>query len=173
MKVKPLYQIRVQCIVLVSSTVAGFLITIELFSDFFGVCTADDKNNRVLTEYYEASEDMTIEMCLSICRSKGFPFSGLEWSCECHCGYEPVNGFEWSWSSKCEDRCTGDSNQACGGSNALSLWTTPPKHPSGLCINDYPENQRILNEYSVTGLDDMTIEYCASICEGESKHLNR
>ena len=93
--------------------------------------------------------------------------TGREWSCECHCGYEPSNGFEWSWSSKCEDQCSGDSNQSCGGSNALSLWTTPPKHPSGLCINDYPESQRILNEYSVTGLDNMTIEYCAAICDGK------
>ena len=116
---------------------------------------------------------MTIEMCLSICRSKGFPFSGLEWSCECHCGHEPENGFEWAWSSKCDDRCAGDSNQVCGGSNALSLWTTPPKNPSGLCINDYPENQRVLNELSITGLENMTIEYCHSFCQGELRYINQ
>ena len=48
-----------------------------------------------------------------------------------------------------------------------SLWTTPPEHPSGLCINDFPENQRVLNDYSVTGLQNMTIEYCYEICQGE------
>merc|ERR1711962_1451266 len=104
-------------------------------------------------------------MCLSICRSKEFPFSGLERSSECHCGNEPENGFKWAWSSKCYDRCAGDSNQVCGGSNALSLWTTPPKNPSGLCIKDYPENQRVLNKLSITGLENMTIEYCHSFCQ--------
>ena len=53
--------------------------------------------------------------------SKGLPYSGLEWSCECHCGYEPEDGFEWVWPSKCNDRCSGDSNQNCGGSNALRI----------------------------------------------------
>ena len=114
---------------------------------------------------------MTIEMCLDICRGKEFPFSGLEWSCECHCGHEPEGGFEWAWSNKCNDRCAGDSDQLCGGSNALSLWTTPPKNPKGLCINDYPENQRVLNDFSITGLQNMTIEYCCSICEGESEQI--
>ena len=137
----------------------------------YGVCSFDDKQDRILSEYFEASDDMTIEKCLSICRSKGYPYSGLEWSCECHCGHGPENGFEWAWSSKCDDRCAGDSNQVCGGSNAMSLWTTPPKNPSGLCINDYPENQRVLNDFSITGLQNMTIEYCCSICEGKSAHV--
>ena len=114
---------------------------------------------------------MTVEMCLDICRKKEFPFSGLEWSCECHCGHEPEGGFEWAWSNKCNDRCAGDSDQVCGGSNALSLWTTPPKNPKGLCINDYPENQRVLNDFSITGLQNMTIEYCCSMCEGELEHV--
>ena len=89
------------------------------YLEYFGVCTTDDKNDRILSEYFEENENMTIEMCLSICRERGYPFSGLEWSCECHCGYEPEDGFEWAWSSKCDDRCSGDSNQVCGGSSAL------------------------------------------------------
>ena len=109
---------------------------------------------------------MTIEMCLSICRSKGFPYSGLEWQCECHCGHAPEDGFEWAWSDKCYDRCAGDSNQICGGSNAMSVWTTPPEYLDGLCVNDYPQNRRVLDEFSMTGLKNLTIESCGSICEG-------
>lgn len=133
--------------------------------DYYGVCAFDEKQNRILSEYYEANEDMTVEMCLSICRSKGFPFSGLQWQCECHCGNKPDNGFEWAWSDKCDDRCSGDPNQNCGGSNAMSVWTTPPEFLDGLCVNDYPQHRRVLNEFSVTGLKDLTIRYCQSICE--------
>ena len=73
---------------------------------------------------------MTIEKCLSICRSKGFPYnfwiriSELEWSCECHCGHAPEEGFEWAWSDKCDDRCAGDSNLICGGSGVCLEYYT-------------------------------------------------
>ena len=43
-----------------------FLVNAE---DLYGVCAFDDPNNRTLTGRYEFNEDMTIEMCLSICRS--------------------------------------------------------------------------------------------------------
>ena len=138
----------------------------------FGVCSFDDKHNRILPEYYEANENMTVEMCLSICRSKGYPFSGLQWQCECHCGYEPADGFEWAWSDKCDERCVGDSNQICGGSNAMSVWTTPPEELHGVCVNDYPQNRRVLDEFSITGLTNLTIEHCSSLCQGNDLFLS-
>ena len=109
---------------------------------------------------------MTVEMCLSICRSKGLPYSGLEWQIECHCGFEPQNGFEWTWPDKCDERCSGDSNEICGGSNAMSVWTTPLNNLEGLCINDFPQNRRVLNELSITGLANLTIDVCGTICQG-------
>ena len=133
----------------------------------YGVCTFDNKNQRVLSNYYETSELMTVEMCLSICRSKGYPYSGLEWQCECHCGYAPDEGFQWAWPDKCDDRCAGDSNQICGGSEAMNVWTTPATFLNGLCINDFPENRRVLNEFSMTGLNNLTIESCKVICKGQ------
>ena len=138
-----------------------------IFSDLYGVCSFDDKEDRTLSEYYEASDDMTIEKCLSICRSHGYPYSGLEWSCECHCGHAPDDGFEWAWSDKCDDRCAGDSNQICGGSEAMSVWKTPPSELNGYCVNDYPRNRRVLNDFSITGLKDLTIENCRTICKGK------
>ena len=133
--------------------------------DLYGVCSFDDKNNRILSNHYEASDDMTVEKCLSICRSKGYPYSGLEWSCECHCGHAPEEGFEWAWSSKCDDRCSGDSSQICGGSEAMSIWTTPPTDLFGYCMNDYPNNQRVLDDFSITGLKELTIATCSRICK--------
>ena len=136
----------------------------------FGPCSFDDKQDRILSEYYEASHDMTIEKCLSICRSKGYPFSGLEWSSECHCGHAPEDGFKWAWSDKCDKRCAGDLKQICGGSEAMSVWNTPPETLIGYCVNDYP--RRVLNDFSITGLKDLTIVSCKNICKGLHLHVS-
>ena len=137
------------------------------FLDLYGVCAFDDKNQRILSDYYEASDLMTVEMCLSICRARGLPYSGLEWQCECHCGHAPEEGFEWAWSDKCDDRCAGDSNQICGGSEAMNVWTTPPRYLNGLCINDFPGHRQVLGDFSVTGLKNLTVASCGVICEGK------
>ena len=87
------------------------------------MCVFDDANDRVLKGHYFSRLDMTIEMCLTTCREKGFRYSGLEWQIECYCGDEPVQGFKWTWLNKCNERCPGNSNQICGGSNVMSVYT--------------------------------------------------
>ena len=102
---------------------------------------------------------------MSICRSKRFPFAGLEWSIECYCGNEPEQGFKWAWPGKCDSQCAGDHEQICGGSKAMSVYSVAT---NGVCIVDYPNTRRILNRYSVTGDENMTIELCHDICEEKS-----
>ena len=109
---------------------------------------------------------MTIQKCLSICRSWNFPYAGLEWSIECHCGFMPADGFQWTWSDKCDDRCSGDTNQVCGGSNALTLWTTTPDIFDDFCVYDFPGERRVLNEISTTGNNNMTPNICRDFCKG-------
>ena len=98
----------------------------------------DDGNDRVLDGYHEASMDMTVQKCLKICKTRGFKFSGLQWQIECYCGHEPDSGFIWSWPNNCNEKCAGDSNQNCGGSNAISIWSTPPSNLTGQCFYDFP-----------------------------------
>ena len=112
---------------------------------------------------------MTIEYCLSICRSKGLPFSGLEWSFECHCGFMPEEGFEWAWPDKCADRCSGNINQVCGGSNALSIWTTPPDYLNGFCV--YDTRERVLQGRLSANDPDMTHDICRDFCKGKDSDL--
>ena len=109
---------------------------------------------------------MTVEMCLSTCRDKGFRYSGIQWQIECYCGNEPINGFNWAWFDKCNDRCAGNTNQKCGGSNAMSLYTTPDVYLDGLCIYDYPSPRRVLDEMSITGQKNLSITECKNICKG-------
>ena len=141
------------------------------YIDLFGVCAFDDKNDRILDGYFETSDKMTIELCLSTCRSKGFKYSGLEWQCECHCGNEPELGFEWTWSSKCNEICSGDSSQICGGSSAMSVWKTPPKDLNGICIYDFPSRQRVFDDFSLTGLQNLTKANCEKICAGKKSNI--
>ena len=77
---------------------------------------------------------MTIQMRLSICRNDGYPYACLEWRIEYFCGHQPVTGFIWSWPNKCDEKCAGDSDQNCGGSNAISIWSTPPVYLTGQCF---------------------------------------
>ena len=96
----------------------------------------------------------------------------MQWQIECHCENEPVNGFEWAWFGKCNDRCAGNSNQICGGSNAMSLHTTPGVNLDGLCIYDYPSPRRVLDEMSITGQTNMSITVCENICKGLLLKIN-
>lgn len=133
--------------------------------DLLGVCVFDNKNDRVLSGHYFASEKMTVELCLSTCRQKGFRYSGLQWQIECFCGNEP-NQFVWAWPNKCNDRCAGNSYQICGGSSSLSVYSTPRTNFDGLCIYNYPSPRQILNDKRIAGYNNMTIDYCRTICEG-------
>ena len=105
--------------------------------------------------------EMTIQKCLSICRSKKFQFAGLEWSMECYCGNEPDNGFKWAWPGKCNSPCGGNLEQICGGSRAMSVYSVAT---DGICIMDFPNSRRVLDRYSVTGDENMTVELCRDIC---------
>ena len=119
-----------------------------------------------MSEHFNSSDSMTIEMCLGICRSKGYPFSGLEYQTECHCGHEPDEGFEFAWSDKCDYHCAGDSSQKCGGSDAINVWSSIPTIINGLCVQDFPNNRRVLPDTSITGLQNMTVSFCHNFCEG-------
>ena len=113
---------------------------------------------------------MTVEICIAACRSNGFPYAGLQWQIECYCGDEPLRGFQWAWKDKCYDRCAGNSNQICGGSGAMSLYSTNIRHFDGLCIYDFPQ-RRVLNELVVVGETNMTIENCDLVCQGLNKFM--
>ena len=131
----------------------------------YGVCVFDDPNDRVLKDHFFTSPELTIEMCLAVCRAKGFRYSGLQWQIECHCGNEAEKGFEWAWPSKCNEKCIGDSRQICGGFGAASVWTVPPKNLNGLCIYDFPD-ERVLDGYWKREVKNLTVEVCSDICKG-------
>ena len=130
-----------------------------------GVCIFDDDQKRVLDGYHEADMKLTIQKCLNICKSRKFPFSGVQWQIECYCGNMPSSGFKWAWPEKCNDPCAGDSTQMCGGSMAMNVYKTPSEDPKGACVYDNPA-QRVLDGLSIIGAKNMSIETCKQFCFG-------
>ena len=87
---------------------------------------------------------------------------------KCYCGNEPETGFEWAWPDKCNEKCGGDSDQICGGSMAMSVYSVAK---DGICIYDFPASRRVLDRFSVTGHVNMTIDLCRGICDSKSSRL--
>jgi len=131
----------------------------------YGECAVDDPINRTLKGRHERSEDMTIQKCIYTCSIYGYDYAGLEYHDECYCGDKPDGGFVWTWQDRCSAACVGDRRQDCGGSDSLSIYSTvSPYWPDGQCMNDFPENRRVLNDYAVIGDDTMTVEKCSDYC---------
>merc|ERR1711920_313243 len=142
----------------------------------YGECAVDDPNNRTLKGMHEVGKDteggMTIQKCIHLCGENGYAYAGLEYHDECYCGDEPEGGgFVWTWQDRCSAACTGDRRQDCGGSDSLSIYTTPyyfwwdwPYLEPGTCMYDFPENRRVLPDAVVIGDPDMTVWKCSDIC---------
>ena len=111
---------------------------------------------------------MTIQKCIYLCGSNGYTYAGLEYHDECYCGNEPEGGFVWTWQDRCSASCSGDRRQDCGGSSALSIYTTVMDgwwyFAQGQCMYDFPENRRVLSNYAEIGNEDMTISACSNFC---------
>ncbi|GIZ42477.1 hypothetical protein CKM354_000574700 [Cercospora kikuchii] len=67
--------------------------------------------------------NMTIEGCLTACGKQGFSYAGTEYSRECYCANSVQNGGSCaSDQSTCNMKCTGNSQQTCGGPDRLNVY---------------------------------------------------
>jgi hypothetical protein len=69
---------------------------------------------------------VTNTKCVAYCENAGFSMAGTEYGGQCFCGNELVGSSSIDDSS-CDMPCEGDSSQTCGGSLALSVYTTGAK----------------------------------------------
>ncbi len=66
--------------------------------------------------------EMTILKCISHCRQGGHSFAGLQYSRWCFCGSNP--GERFADDGPCNMKCSGDTEETCGGSWANSVYET-------------------------------------------------
>ena len=132
-------------------------------------CTIDSTSYRTLNAAvtYDNS-GLTAQSCIAFCASKGYPVAGTEFSAECYCGGTvPQVG-----ADSCNMPCTGDSSQACGGPNRLSVYNNPsamvstnpgpPGWSSTGCWQDNVQSRVLGYRANVAG--DMTVQKCITAC---------
>ena len=75
---------------------------------------------RDLSGYMFSSPNMTVELCISECRRRGFAFAATQYGSQCFCGnsygkYGPANN--------CNMSCSGNRSEICGGFWANSIYS--------------------------------------------------
>ncbi|KAG8215859.1 copper radical oxidase [Butyriboletus roseoflavus] len=86
-------------------------------------CWVDNANGRVLGNEYDSSTT-TVESCITHCSASNFTLAAIEYSVQCFCGDYMVNGAVQAPESDCNMACGGNANEACGGPNLLSTYST-------------------------------------------------
>lgn len=139
-----------------------------LFSDSF-LC------NLVPPGYSFTSASLTVESCVSTCKSRGFTYAGLEYADECYCGtgyaVSPVTAPE----SDCSMACAGNSTEKCGSGYRLSVYSSEAVSASNTLVLPiyWGKNSSCIVEASTgrtlsgNSLIDsgMTVEKCVSLCD--------
>ncbi|KAI0774625.1 hypothetical protein BD413DRAFT_611651 [Trametes elegans] len=84
-------------------------------------CAAEPLGQSILTGGTTTSASMTIESCLSTCKSKNLQFAGLKNGNTCSCG-SSFDTSKVSVSYACNFECTGNPGEFCGAANRLAVY---------------------------------------------------
>ncbi|KAJ7726893.1 WSC domain-containing protein, partial [Mycena metata] len=134
-----------------------------------------DGANRLLTGYSFTSTSLTVESCVSTCKSRGFTYAGMEYADECYCGtgyaVSPVTAPE----SDCSMACAGNSTEMCGSGYRLSVYSSEAVSASNTLVLPiyWGKNSSCIVEASTgrtlsgNSLIDsgMTVGKCVSLCD--------
>ncbi|WVQ99094.1 hypothetical protein IAU59_006226 [Kwoniella sp. CBS 9459] len=133
-------------------------------------CVQEGSTGRALAgaSYYD--DNMTIGKCLAFCKTKGMQWAGIEYSRECFCGNDLVNGASLDRTGTCDMSCPGQPGSICGGPSLLSLFKDSSLLYSLTQIGSWNKQGciqevggRALNGASLV-TNDMTLEKCTSFC---------
>ncbi|KAJ7364626.1 glyoxal oxidase N-terminus-domain-containing protein [Mycena albidolilacea] len=86
-------------------------------------CFVDNAHGRVLTVEAD-NANMTMESCVASCDAQNFTIAGGEFSVQCFCGDALIRGAVRASESDCSSPCGGNSTQACGAGDRLSIYST-------------------------------------------------
>jgi hypothetical protein len=81
-----------------------------------------DSHQRDLQGFRLEDAAMTVNMCLSVCKERGFSVAALQFGSHCFCG----DSFgRYGPATNCDMPCAGDANETCGGSWANGVFMVP------------------------------------------------
>lgn len=68
--------------------------------------------------------NLTVQACVWSCYQLGYSISGLEYSKQCFCGNDILNGGTLAdWDFDCNRPCSGNRTEVCGGDDKLSVYS--------------------------------------------------
>ncbi|KAH8887407.1 heme peroxidase [Thozetella sp. PMI_491] len=145
----------------------------------FVSCWTEGSGTRALSGAAFAYDGMTLESCMANCT--GFNYWGTEYGRECYCGNTLASSSSQAAAGDCSMVCSGNQFEYCGAGSRLELYSTTasvPPAPTGTlavkptvgkwffqgCVTE-GTGVRALSGPG-TASDSMTLEVCASFCDG-------
>ncbi|KAF8468573.1 WSC domain-containing protein [Russula ochroleuca] len=90
----------------------------------YNACWVDNAHGRVFQTEFPDNQMLTVQGCAALCSSKNFSLAGLEYSVQCFCGDNLVQGSVKVPDNECDMGCSGNATEACGGRDRLSVYTS-------------------------------------------------
>ncbi|KLO11660.1 galactose oxidase [Schizopora paradoxa] len=89
-------------------------------------CYVDNANGRILGNEQPDNNNLTVESCVDFCNSQNFTLAGMEFSVQCFCDNNVINGGDLATAgdSDCSMGCGGNLTEACGGPNRMSIYSS-------------------------------------------------
>ncbi|KAI1323225.1 hypothetical protein F5Y16DRAFT_351006 [Xylariaceae sp. FL0255] len=132
---------------------------------------------RTINAASTTSQNMTAEFCVAFCDAAGYNYAGTEYYDECYCGFTLASGSAAANSTDCNTPCDGNSTEACGGPNRLSLFYNPyisgPQPNTGIpnwpYIGCYVEGTtgRALTYGANVASSSMSGKACTAACQAQ------
>ncbi|KAG6890187.1 hypothetical protein C0995_010892 [Termitomyces sp. Mi166 len=85
---------------------------------------SDNAFGRILVFSQGGNPNNTIQSCVTACASQNYTVAGTEFGDECYCGNTLVEGAVLAADSTCNMGCAGNTTQACGGPNRVSVYSS-------------------------------------------------
>ncbi|KZT03065.1 copper radical oxidase [Laetiporus sulphureus 93-53] len=145
----------------------------------YAACYVDDAYGRVMANELPDNQYLTVESCIASCAGQNYTLAGLEYSVQCFCADALVDGAVIADESDCDMGCGGNSTEACGGPNRLSVYTStgsvtayPVPVPQNTSLPGQWQYQGCLEEpganrtfpYQIIWTDNNTVDACLNQC---------
>ncbi|KAI0791235.1 copper radical oxidase [Abortiporus biennis] len=100
----------------------------------YAACYVDNAHGRIFATELPDNQNLTVESCIQTCSAQNTTVAGMEFSVQCFCGDSLINGATLGAESDCNMGCGGNSTEACGGPNRLSVYSTDAKNITALPV---------------------------------------
>lgn len=137
-------------------------------------CYTDSTSARGLQLDGYAADDMTEGKCIGYCDQGGYSYAGVEYGRECRCDNYIHSPSNQTAESECNFPCAGASDEPCGGSNRMNVFTNgvaPPMENPGVngyhSLGCYTDSQtaRTLSTYLPVSDGIVFVRGCTEMCQ--------